>query len=99
MAASALHITLCYAQPEAVWLREITVPPGTTALAALDASGFVKAFPQVDPLTHGLAHYGHPCPPEQILQDGDRIDILRPLVFDPKESRRRRAAHRRTATR
>jgi len=96
---SALHVTVCYAQPEAVWLRNLAVPPGTTALQAIAASGFGTAFPHVDPLVHGLAIYGQPCPPDQDLRNGDRIDILRPLAFDPKESRRRRAGHRRVAAR
>jgi len=93
-----IRVSICYARPEAVWLRELTVPPNTTALAALTASGFAKAFPHVDPLAHGLALYGHPCPPDHLLQDGDRVDILRPLAFDPKESRRRRAGHRKRAS-
>jgi len=91
-----LHVSVCYALPDRAWLREVAVPPGTTALDAIDASGFGAAWPGVDPLAHGLAVYGQPCAPDQVLRDGDRVDILRPLAFDPKESRRRRAAHRKT---
>jgi putative ubiquitin-RnfH superfamily antitoxin RatB of RatAB toxin-antitoxin module len=39
--------------------------------------------------------YGRACAPDHVLQDGDRLEIYRPLDFDPQESRRRRAAHRR----
>jgi len=91
----ALHVTVCYAQAGEVWLREVAVPVGTTAIQAIDASGFRTDFPHVNPLAHGLAIYGQPCPPGQVLRSGERVDILRPLAFDPKESRRRRAEHRR----
>jgi len=93
-AGGALHVTLCYAPPGEVWLRRIAVPAGTTAIQAIAASGFHTAFPHVNPLAHGLAVYGQTCPPDHVLRHDDRVDILRPLVFDPKESRRRRAAHR-----
>jgi len=96
-AARLLHVTVCYALADHIWLREITVPMGTTVMQALEASGFTAAFPQVNPLAHGLAIYGQACAPEQILCEGERIDILRPLAFDPKESRRRRVEHRRAA--
>jgi len=89
-----LRVTVCYAQATHAWLSELTMPPGSTAAQAVAASEFRAVFPDVDPMQYGLAVYGKTITPEQVLRDGDRVDILRALVFDPKESRRRRAAHR-----
>lgn len=94
---AALRATVCYALPGQAWLRELDLPEGATAAQAIEASGFRQAFADTDPLAHGLALYGQPCAPDRVLREGDRVEILRPLVFDPKESRRRRAEHRRQA--
>jgi len=92
--AATLRVTVCCARTAYAWQRELVLPSGATAAQAVAASGFRAAFPDVDPMQYGLAVYGQMMTPEQVLHDGDRVDILRPLVFDPKESRRRRAAHR-----
>jgi len=90
-----LRVTVCYALPERTWLRELQLPAGATVADALAASGFADAFPGIDPAREGVGVYGARCGPEQALHDGDRVEIYRPLAFDPMESRRRRAAHRR----
>jgi len=95
--SGGLHVTVCYAQSQRVWLRDIIVPAGASAAQAVTASGFCAAFPEVDPMQYGLAVYGQTISPEHVLCEGDRVEILRPLVFDPKESRRRRAEHRQQA--
>jgi len=92
-----LHVTVCYAQSQRVWMRDLIVPAGASAAQAVAASGFCAAFPDVDPMQYGLAVYGQAVAPEHVLCEGDRVEILRPLVFDPKESRRRRAEHRQQA--
>jgi len=92
-----LNVTVCYADSDAVWQVDLVLPAGVTAAQAVAASGFRAVFADVDPLQHGLAIYGQTVPPERVLHQGDRVEILRPLIFDPKESRRRRAAHRREA--
>jgi len=95
---TVLRISVCYAQADHAWLRELKLPLGATAAQAIAASGFRAEFPDVEPMAQGLARYGQRIAPDYVLQDGDRVDILRPLVFDPKESRRRRAAHRQQKT-
>lgn len=96
--AALLTVSVCYALPGHVWLRELRLPDGATVADALAASGFSKAFPVVQPWERGVGIFGKGTEPQARLADGDRVEIYRGLSFDPKESRRRRAEHRRTKT-
>jgi Uncharacterized protein conserved in bacteria len=89
-----LRVSVCYALPGRAWMRELTLAPGATVADALAASGFGQAFPDVDVAASGVGVYGKRCDPARKLEDGDRVEVYRPLVFDPMESRRRRAAKR-----
>jgi putative ubiquitin-RnfH superfamily antitoxin RatB of RatAB toxin-antitoxin module len=90
----AIHITVCHAMPGLAWQRELILSAGATAGQALAASGFSAAFPAVDPWLAGVGVHGHVVAAGHVLRDGDRVEVYRPLVFDPMESRRRRAAHK-----
>lgn len=89
--AARLRVSVCYALPDRTWLCELELAPGATVADALASSGFADAFPDVDALAHGVGVYGKRCDPARLLRDGDRVEIYRPLIFDPMESRRRRA--------
>lgn len=93
-APSRLSVTVCYAEPERVWTWAVTLAAGSTLADAIAASGYATAFPGRDPYACGVGIYGIQRPSGHPLEDGDRVEIYRPLVFDPKESRRRRAAHK-----
>jgi len=92
---AAMRVSVCYAGPAGVWLRELLMPAGATVRDVLHNSGFQAAFPGVDPMAHGVGVYGRLCNAETMLYDGARLEVYRSLRFDPKESRRRRAEHRR----
>lgn len=89
-----IRVELVYAEPAEVWLKPLVLPKGSTVGDAIAASGFSSRFP--DYPMHGLkvGVYGRLCDTERLLSDLDRVEIYRPLVFDPMESRRRRALHR-----
>ena len=76
--------------PQQVQRELLQLPVGSTALQALRASGLAQALdPSVlDGLA--LALWGRACAPGTVLRDGDRLELLRPLVVDPKEARRLR---------
>ena len=89
-----LHITLCYATPDVDISRALSVPPGTTigaAITAFAASGTLAGLPEIDLATHPVGIYGKKKPLDTVLREHDRIELYRPLVADPKDSRRRRA--------
>lgn len=90
-----LHVSVCHALPDQVWLRELTLPAGSSVADAVAASGFAREFQGVHAGTFGVGIYGKLVSPERVLEAGDRVEVYRPLVFDPMESRRRRAGHRR----
>lgn len=89
-----ISVEVVYALAASAWRVPLRLPAGSTMEQALDASGFAGRFP--DYPQHALAAgvYGQACSLDRVLQDGDRVEIYRPLTFDPMESRRRRAEHR-----
>ena len=85
---------MVYAAVDRQVLRTCVVPEGTRVRAALLASGIVDAFPQLDLATCSVGIFGKVVadPDNQVVQAGDRLEIYRPLLADPKEIRRLRAA-------
>ncbi|OWT65473.1 RnfH family protein [Candidimonas nitroreducens] len=96
-AAATINIEVVYAAPGGVWRVALQLPAGATAAQALEASGHAGRHPGYASSLPAIGVYGRACAPEHVLQDGDRLEIYRPLDFDPQESRRRRAAHKRAA--
>lgn len=89
-----IAIEVVYAEPHQVWRVALDLPAGSTAAQALAASGFARQFPDYSLQPPMTGVYGRSCAPDHVLQDADRLEIYRPLDFDPLESRRRRASHR-----
>jgi putative ubiquitin-RnfH superfamily antitoxin RatB of RatAB toxin-antitoxin module len=69
----------------------VELPEGSTAAEALSRSGLPGQFPGMDVAELGYAVFGRAIGPQTILRDGDRLELLRPLIADPKQARRRRA--------
>ena len=87
----SLHVQVCYAKPDQQWLQALTVPEGTTLEQAIRQSGVLLAMPEIDLATCRVGVYSKIKSLDSVLREGDRIEIYRPLIADPKESRRRRA--------
>lgn len=83
---------MVYALAERQALVAITVPSGATVGEAVELSGIAKQFPEQDlsACTRGI--WGRLAASDQLLQDGDRIELYRPLDIDPREARRQLAA-------
>ncbi len=97
MAAEAsIQVEVCYAKPEVQAMVALTVPSGTTAFQALERSGIPQRFPEIDVAQAVLGIRGMKVAHSHRLEAGDRLEILRPLVADPKETRRRLAAKGKT---
>ncbi len=90
-------IEIVYAAPESIWRHSVQLPTGSTVHDALRASHFFDLFPAYSAETVQIGIYGQECALDRVLMHNDRIEIYRPLVFDPMESRRRRAQHRQRA--
>ena len=93
-----ITVEVAYALPEKQTLLSLSVPVGTTALEAVEQSGILKTYPNIDVnsdkmgiFSQVLGTKGLDEPAAYKMRERDRIEIYRPLIADPKEVRRRRA--------
>ena len=89
--AARIKVEVAYATPAKQVLLELEVSPGCTVEEAIELSGIRRQFPKIklDPKAVGI--FSRKVPMDHQLRDGDRVEIYRPLIADPKESRRKRA--------
>lgn len=86
-----LHVEVVYAHRDLQRLVRLAVPAGTTARDAVRLSGLAQEFPELAAIRCRLGVSGRLVNAEQLLRDGDRVEIYRPLQLDPRQARRRRA--------
>ena len=87
-----IHVEVAYAQPEKQAIVPLDVPQGTTALQAAELSGIVDRFEGLSLDGAKLGIFGKAVPNTQVLAAGERVEIYRPLLIDPKVERKARAA-------
>ncbi|MGN4047094.1 RnfH family protein [Pseudomonas sp. SM4] len=94
MVKPVIEIEVVYAAVDRQVLRSVSVAEGATVRAAVVASGIGVKFPELDLAQCPLGIFGKVVadPDSQVIRAGDRIEIYRPLLADPKEVRRLRAA-------
>lgn len=86
-----MKVEVAYAKPESQALLPLEIPEGTTVGAAIQASGILNRFPEIELNTLSAGIFGRPCELEAILKLGDRVEIYRPLIADPRTARRKRS--------
>jgi uncharacterized protein len=91
MADAAIHVTVLFS-PAARELREwaLVLGKGRTVLEALQASGLAAEFPDFEPAAAVVGVWGRKARLAQVLREGDRVEVYRPLTVDPKVARRER---------
>ena len=94
MADKLIDVEVAYAKPEQQEIVALKMPEGTTAEQAILASGLLNHFPEIDGADLKVGIFGSVCKLDQPLKKDDRVEIYRPLIHDPKEARRQRAAKR-----
>ena len=77
-----------------IWSKSVYLSQPTTVTEVIALSGFEQTFPNINWQDAGVGLFGRICSPEERVSAGARIEIYRPLTFDPMQSRRRRATHR-----
>ena len=87
-----IGVSVVYALPDAATEVELRLPAGSTVAEALLRSGLAGRHPEIDLEGCALGVFGKRVDRAFVLSDGDRVEIYRPLIADPKDSRRRRAA-------
>ncbi|KLU16163.1 MULTISPECIES: RnfH family protein [Xenorhabdus] len=88
---SEINIEVVYALPERQYLRNVKVPQGATVEQAIVTSGLLTLRNDIDLTKNKVGIYSRPAKLTETLEEGDRVEIYRPLVADPKEMRRKRA--------
>ncbi|OYT93954.1 MAG: RnfH family protein [Burkholderiales bacterium PBB3] len=90
----AFNVTLVVSlAPRSVQEMQLSVEEGATASQALRASGLLDAITEAQLQSLELAIWGRQVPGSQVLQADDRLELVRPLLVDPKVARRERFAH------
>lgn len=87
-----MHVELVYALPERQHRVHLELEAGATVEDALTAVARVAPFAELDLATMPVGVFGRIVKRSDLLQPEDRLELYRPLVMDPKEARRRRAA-------
>ncbi|TRX01457.1 RnfH family protein [Candidatus Methylobacter oryzae] len=86
-----VNVEVAYAKPDEQVIVELALDEDTTVDAAVKASGLLDRFPEIALSELNAGIFGVACKLDQPVKEGDRIEIYRPLVHDPKEARRQRA--------
>ena len=94
MVVKSINVEVAFALPEKQVIRAVNVDEGTTIGAAIVQSGIMMDFPELDSKLEDakVGIFGKVAAMTTVLHDGDRVEIYRPLIADPKEVRRQRAA-------
>jgi putative ubiquitin-RnfH superfamily antitoxin RatB of RatAB toxin-antitoxin module len=92
VAAERIRVEVAYARPERQLILAIEAEPGISAGEAIRRSGILDEFPEIDLDQQKVGVFGKAAKLDAVLTDGDRVEIYRPLIADPKEARRKRAA-------
>ncbi|EBH8665063.1 RnfH family protein [Salmonella enterica] len=86
-----LVVEVAYALPEKQYLQRVTLEEGATVEEAIRASGLLELRTDIDLAKNKVGIYSRPVKLTDTVQDGDRVEIYRPLIADPKALRRQRA--------
>ena len=92
MLKESINVEVAYALPEKQVIRAVNVDTGTTIGAAIVQSGIMMDFPDLELEDAKVGIFGKVAAMTTVLSDGERVEIYRPLIADPKEVRRQRAA-------
>jgi len=86
-----IRVEVAYALPEKQYLQRVTLSEGATVEEAINASGLLELRSDIDLAKNKVGIFSRPVKLADAVQDGDRVEIYRPLIADPKELRRKRA--------
>ncbi len=89
---SEITVEVAYALPHKQLIIPVMVQIGTTAENAIHASGILDKFPEIDLSENKVGIFGKATKLDTVLRHLDRVEIYRPLIADPKEVRKQRAA-------
>lgn len=87
-----LNVEVVYALPGKQQIVRLQLPAGSTVRQAIEASGLLQKHPEIDLSKNKFGVFAKLAKADAALRDQDRVEIYRPLIADPKEVRKQRAA-------
>ncbi|MCC3717080.1 RnfH family protein [Rouxiella badensis] len=85
---SDVSVEVVYALPERQYLKTVRIAEGSSVEQAIIASGLLEQRREIDLKNNKVGIYSRPVKLSDVVNDGDRVEIYRPLIADPKELRR-----------
>jgi len=86
------RVEVAYARVDEQVIFSVAAEQGLTAQEAIRHSGILQGFPEIDLAVNRVGVFGKLVQLDRALEPGDRVEIYRPLIADPKEARKKRAA-------
>lgn len=86
-----IDVDVAYALPDKQYLYSVKVPQGSSVEQAIIASGLLELRPEIDLQQNKVGIFSRPVKLKDEVSSGDRVEIYRPLIADPKDLRRQRA--------
>jgi uncharacterized protein len=90
--SNQIHVEVVYARPGRQKVARVGLREGASVREAIEQSGLLVEFPEIDLEKNKLGIWNKLAKLDAGLREGDRVEIYRPLIADPKEVRRQRAA-------
>ncbi|MBU1235358.1 MAG: RnfH family protein [Gammaproteobacteria bacterium] len=90
--AESIQVEVTYAKPDRQEIVPLKLPEGSTIQQAIESSGLPQRHPEIDLAKVKVGIYGKLSRMDTVVRDRDRVEIYRPLIADPKEVRKQRAA-------
>ncbi|MDG6882344.1 RnfH family protein [Phocoenobacter uteri] len=91
MVSDNIKVEVLYAYPERYFLQKVELNTPLSIEQVITQSGVLEKYPEIDLKTNKVGIFSRPAKLTDTVNDGDRVEIYRPLVADPKEIRRKRA--------
>lgn len=86
-----IHVKVAYATSHQQHIISMEIEAGNTIETAIQRSGILALFPEIDLAKQKVGVFSKPRKLSNLVAEGDRIEIYRPLTVDPKEARRKKA--------
>jgi putative ubiquitin-RnfH superfamily antitoxin RatB of RatAB toxin-antitoxin module len=90
--AESIQLEIAYAKSDRQEIISLKLPEGSTIQQAIAASGLLQRHPEIDLAKAKVGIYGKLSRMDTVVRERDRVEIYRPLIADPKEVRKQRAA-------
>ena len=90
--SETISVEVVYPLPQKQEIFTVRLAAGASVRQAIEASGVLQKYPEIDLSKNKLGVFAKLVKPDTPLRDHDRVEIYRPLIADPKEVRKQRAA-------